>query len=91
MGIKEKQDIENLFNLSSEEKKSLILYNDDYNYFEFVIESLINVCEHTEEQAEQCAMIVHYNGKCDVKRGPYKALDPMRNALTDRGLNATIE
>ncbi len=91
MGTKEKQELDNLFGLSSEEKKALILYNDDHNFFEFVIESLIKICSHTEEQAEQCAMIVHFKGKCDVKQGEYETLNPMREALTQRGLNATIE
>ncbi len=91
MGRKEQHELDNLFGLSSAEKKALILYNDDHNYFDFVIESLIKVCNHTEEQAEQCAMIVHFRGKCDVKQGEYETLNPMREALTQRGLSATIE
>ena len=91
MGNKEKHELDSLYKLSSEEKKTLILYNDDHNFFDFVIESLIKVCGHTEEQAEQCAMIVHFKGKCDVKHGDYEALSPMHKALTDRGLSATIE
>jgi ATP-dependent Clp protease adaptor protein ClpS len=91
MGSKEQHELDNLFGLSSEEQKALILYNDDHNYFEFVIESLVKVCDHTEEQAEQCAMIVHFKGKCDVKQGEYEVLNPMREALTQRGLSATIE
>ena len=70
---------------------SLILHNDEVNTFEFVIESLIEVCEHTTEQAEQCTYLVHYTGKCDVKSGSLKTLRPMRHALVDRGLTATIE
>lgn len=91
MSRKEKQEIDDLFSVSNEEKKSLILYNDDHNYFDFVIESLISICKHTEEQAEQCALIVHFNGKCDVKRGGYDLLNPMRQALANRGLSVTIE
>jgi ATP-dependent Clp protease adaptor protein ClpS len=72
-------------------KNSLILHNDEVNTFEFVIESLIEVCKHTTEQAEQCTYLVHYTGKCDVKSGSLKTLRPMRHALVDRGLTATIE
>ncbi len=91
MGIKEKQEVENLSGTSEETNKTLILHNDDFNYFEFVIEALIQVCKHTSEQAEQCAMIVHYKGKCDIKEGEYDKLSPMKEALTERGLSATIE
>lgn len=69
----------------------LILWNDDVNTFDWVIESLIKVCDHHHEQAEQCAYIVHYNGKCDVKKGTFEKLRPMCEALIDRGINATIE
>lgn len=69
----------------------LILWNDDVNTFDWVIESLIKVCDHQHEQAEQCAYIVHYNGKCDVKKGNFEKLRPMCEALIDRGINATIE
>ena len=73
------------------EKNSLILHNDEVNSFDFVIESLIQVCEHTTEQAEQCTYLVHYKGKCDVKSGSFDFLRPMRHALVERGLTATIE
>ena len=72
-------------------EKSLVLYNDDENTFDWVIESLMKVCNHDPHQAEQCSLIVHYRGKCAVKDGSYNYLRPMREALTDRGLNATIE
>lgn len=71
--------------------RNLVLYNDDHNTFEFVIESLIQVCNHEPLQAEQCTYIVHYNGKCSVKNGSYLDLNPMRVALCDRGLSAVIE
>ena len=71
--------------------RNLVLYNDDHNTFEFVIESLIEVCKHEALQAEQCTYIVHYNGKCAVKNGSYTELNPMRVALCDRGLSAVIE
>ena len=72
-------------------RNSLILHNDEVNSFDFVIESLIEVCEHTTEQAEQCTFLVHYKGKCDVKSGGFDFLRPIRHALVDRGLTATIE
>ena len=72
-------------------RNSLILHNDEVNTFDFVIDSLIEVCEHTTEQAEQCTYLVHYKGKCDVKSGSFDALRPMRHALVERGLQATIE
>ena len=71
--------------------RNLVLYNDDYNTFEFVIEALVDVCKHDLLQAEQCTMIVHNNGKCAVKGGSYIKLKPMREALCDRGLSAVIE
>lgn len=70
--------------------KDLILFNDDVNTFDFVIESLIKICDHTIEQAEQSAYIVHFNGKCSVKRGPESVLKPMKEALIDRELSAKI-
>ncbi len=71
--------------------RNLVIYNDDYNTFDFVIQSLIEVCRHDLLQAEQCTMIIHYNGKCAVKAGSYIKLKPMREALCDRGLSAVIE
>lgn len=69
----------------------LVLYNDDVNTFDHVIETLVNVCKHTYDQAEQCAIIVHFKGKCDVKSGSYEKLKPMCLALLDAGLSAEIE
>lgn len=70
---------------------ALIVYNDDFNTFDFVIETLKELCNHTTEQAEQCTMIIHYNGKCDVKRGTTKQLKPIFEALCEKGLTAGIE
>ena len=69
----------------------LILYNDDVNTFDHVIDTLVEVCHHTFEQAEQCAIIVHFKGKCDVKTGSYEYLKPLCTALLDAGLSARIE
>lgn len=71
--------------------KEIVLFDDDYHTFDFVIQSLIEVCKHNVIQAEQCTFIVHYNGKCAVKRGEYEKLKPMCTALIDRGLTAEIQ
>ena len=68
----------------------IILYNDDYNTFDHVIEVLIMACDHTPEQAEQCSLIVHYKGKCVVKTGTYKELEPRCGKLLEEGLTAEI-
>jgi ATP-dependent Clp protease adaptor protein ClpS len=70
---------------------NLIVWNDEVNTFEWVIETLVEVCGHTFEQAEQCAFIIHFQGKYAVKKGDYETLNPMREAITNRGINATIE
>src|SRR3954467_10325207 len=69
----------------------LIVWNDEVNTFEWVIETLMEVCGHTAEQAEQCAMLIHTKGKYAVKNGEYKELKPLCDAITERGINATIE
>jgi ATP-dependent Clp protease adaptor protein ClpS len=74
-----------------EDLQQIILYNDDFNTFDFVIESLIKICKHDKVQAEQCTYLIHYKGKCSVKRGTYKELEPMCTALLERGLTAEIE
>jgi ATP-dependent Clp protease adaptor protein ClpS len=69
----------------------LIVWNDDINTFEWVTKTLIEVCDHDQEQAEQCTLIIHYKGKCSVKTGEYEKLKPMCDGITDRGIGATIE
>ena len=69
----------------------LIVWNDDVNTFEWVIETLVEVCGHSYEQAEQCAYIIHFSGKYAVKQGSYDDLKPMCDAITDRGIGATVE
>lgn len=76
---------------SVEDSCSLIVWNDEVNTFEWVIETLIEVCGHSENQAEQCSMIIHTKGKYAVKEGSYDALKPMCDAITERGIGATIE
>lgn len=70
---------------------SLVVHNDDENTFDWVIDSLIKICRHSMQQAEQSAYIIHYQGRYAVKHGHQRELNPMRRALVDRGLNATIE
>ena len=69
----------------------VLVHNDDVNTFEHVINCLIDICGHEPIQAEQCAHIVHYNGKCSVKRGTFDQLEPRCTALLDRGLSAEIQ
>jgi len=70
--------------------KSLVVYNGDVNTFEHVIETLIRVCKHDPQQAEQCTWIIHYRGKCKVKEGSYDDLKPMKEAICEVGINAKI-
>ena len=70
---------------------NLILWNDEVNTFEWVIETLIEICGHSTEQAEQCAMLIHYKGKYAVKTGSYENLKPQCDAINDRLINASIE
>ena len=87
----QKEQEKYLSEVESTNKSFLILYNDEVNTFDFVIDSLIEVCEHDELQAEQCALITHHKGKCDVKKGEASVLEKMKNILIDRGLSVTVE
>ncbi len=73
------------------EKKNLIVYNDDFNTFDHVIDSLVKICKHTVIQAEQCTWLIHYKGKCQVKSGEFKELEPMCYSLLDKGITAEIK
>lgn len=68
----------------------LVVFNDDVNTFDHVISTLIRVCEHTPEQAEQCTLIIHYKGKCTVKNGTFEYLKPLREAICEAGIDARI-
>ncbi len=70
---------------------ALIVWNDDVNTFDWVIKTLIEVCKHEPEQAEQCAILIHFTGKTDVKRGSFEELKTMCEAIIDRGIGATVE
>lgn len=76
---------------SHEEPCSLVVWNDEVNTFEWVIETLIQVCGHTQEQAEQCSYIIHFQGKYAVRQGSYEELKPQCDAITERGIGATVE
>ena len=73
------------------EDKQIVVYNDDFNTFDHVINSLIKVCKHDPIQAEQCTFLIHHKGKCSVKKGSYEKLEPMCTALLERGITAEIE
>lgn len=77
--------------IEEKNRYSLILHNDDVNSFEYVIKSLVEICKHNGEQAEQCAYITHYKGACDIKMGIQEILKPLRDSLRMRGLSVTIE
>lgn len=68
----------------------LVVFNDDVNTFDHVIATLIKVCKHTPEQAEQCTMLIHYKGKCAVKSGSFDFLKPMRQSICEAGIDARI-
>ena len=83
---KEKNSVLEAVDINNE----IILYNDDVNTFDHVIDTLIAVCNHTAEQAEQCAILVHYKGKCTVKTGSFEELKPQCAQLLEAGLSAEI-
>ncbi|HCE56390.1 MAG TPA: Clp protease ClpS [Prolixibacteraceae bacterium] len=82
-GNKEHQEVSN--------DNFLMLHNDDVHSFDYVTKVLIEVCDHSFEQASQCTLITHYKGKCDIKKGGYQTLKPLKDALSQRELNATID
>ena len=90
MGIKEKIQEQTLTEEAVGLNNEIIIYNDDVNTFDHVIETLVRVCSHTTEQAEQCSLIIHYKGKCTVKTGPLKELIPQCTQLLEAGLSAEI-
>jgi len=90
MSTKEKVSEELLLDEETLKQNEIVLFNDEVNTFEHVIYTLVDVCEHTPEQAEQCSLIVHYKGKCTVKTGEYKDLEPRCTKLLQAGLSAEI-
>jgi len=77
--------------ITTGEKSQIVVYNDDFNTFDWVIKCLMEVCHHTNEQAEQLSILVHFKGKASVKTGSMTFLKPMKDALVERGLSAVIE
>ncbi|MBS4070660.1 ATP-dependent Clp protease adaptor ClpS [Algoriphagus aquatilis] len=91
MPLPELEEIELLLEeLIDQDALDLIVFNDDVNTFEHVIQVLIKVCKHTHEQAEQCTLIIHYKGKCSVKKGSREELKPMCEAILNAGIQAAI-
>jgi len=77
--------------ISTGERSQIIVYNDDYNTFDWVIQCFMEVCNHSHEQSEQLSILVHFKGKASVKTGTMSVLKPMKDALVERGLSAVIE
>lgn len=90
MSTREKISEEVLLAEDISKQNEIVLFNDDVNTFDHVIETLISVCDHTPEQAEQCSIIVHYKGKCTVKTGEYDDLKPRCSLLLNAGLSAEV-
>ncbi|MBZ0327541.1 MAG: ATP-dependent Clp protease adaptor ClpS [Altibacter sp.] len=90
MSTKEKIQEDQAHAVKEDKENEIILYNDDVNTFDHVINTLIYACEHTPEQAEQCSLIVHYKGKCTVKTGSYDELEPRCSLLLEAGLSAEV-
>ena len=87
-----KEKIKEVFETTEDHEKfnEIVLFNDDVNTFDHVIQTLVDACNHTYEQAEQCSLLVHYKGKCTVKTGPYDDLKPRCSKLLQAGLSAEI-
>ena len=90
MSTREKTSVELLLEEEVLTQNEIVLFNDDVNTFDHVIEMLIHACEHTSEQAEQCALLVHYKGKCTVKTGAFDDLKPRCSMLLEAGLSAEL-
>lgn len=86
----EKEMVEVLEVIETTDVKNLVVFNDDINTFDHVTATLIRVCKHSAEQAEQCTWIIHYKGKCTVKTGSFDELKPMKEAICEAGIDARI-
>lgn len=84
------EEVDVLEDVKDTDQYDLVVFNDDVNTFDYVIETLIDVCGHTPEQAEQCTILIHFKGKCSVKKGSFDELAPMRNDICHRGLSAEV-
>lgn len=90
MQTHQEQEVEVLEDIVLSDVRDLVVFNDEVNTFDHVINTLIKVCKHTQEQAEQCTLIIHHKGKCTVKNGSFDELAPMRNAICQRGISAEV-
>ncbi len=90
MQTHQEEEVAILEEVVTSDVRDLVVFNDDVNTFDHVINTLIKICKHTPEQAEQCTLIIHYKGKCTVKVGSFEELAPMRNAICQRGISAEV-
>ena len=88
--FKEQELVDVMEVIETTDLMDLVVFNDDVNTFDHVIQTLIRVCKHTNEQAEQCTLIIHYKGKCTVKNGTFDFLRPFRDAICEVGIDARI-
>jgi ATP-dependent Clp protease adaptor protein ClpS len=88
--VQEEELVDLLEVIETTDLMDLVVFNDDVNTFDHVIHTLIKVCKHTNEQAEQCTLLIHYKGKCTVKNGSFDFLRPMRDAICEVGIDARI-
>ena len=86
-----KEDTKTDESIGNDQIRNLVVYNDDFNTIDHVIQTLIKVCKHDSHQAEQCTYLIHYKGKCTVKKGDYETLKPMKEGISLAGLKVTIE
>jgi ATP-dependent Clp protease adaptor protein ClpS len=86
----ENEQVEVMEAVETTDLMDLVVFNDDVNTFDHVINTLIRVCKHTQEQAEQCTLLIHHKGKCTVKTGSFDFLRPMREAICEAGIDARI-
>jgi ATP-dependent Clp protease adaptor protein ClpS len=86
----ENEQVEVMEAVDTTDLMDLVVFNDDVNTFDHVINTLIRVCKHTQEQAEQCTLLIHHKGKCTVKTGSFDFLRPMREAICEAGIDARI-
>jgi ATP-dependent Clp protease adaptor protein ClpS len=89
-GYQENEQVDVLEAIETTDLLDLVVFNDDVNTFEHVIDTLIRVCKHSPEQAEQCTLLIHHKGKCAVKSGSFDFLKPLREAICDAGIDARI-
>lgn len=89
--VKEKSHTSGEFEELLDDGNLLVLFNDEHNTFDHVIDALVEVCEHDLNQAEQCALIAHFKGKCGVKSGSFTELEPLHNELGNRDLTVEIQ